>query len=76
MDVHDRGVLYYRLLKHDVREAQKVVCGQPKTVAETNTVIPRVSFCIHVHCMYTTDSPCKNNTCVYSICLCTCTCTL
>ena len=43
MDIHDRGVLYYRLLKHDVREAQKVVCGQPKTVAEANTVIPRVS---------------------------------
>ena len=43
MDVHDRGVLYYRLLKHNVREAQKVVCGQAKTVAEANTVIPRVS---------------------------------
>ena len=45
MDVHDRGMLYYRLLKHDVKEAQKVVCGQAKTVAEENTVIPRV-------CMY------------------------
>ena len=43
MDVHDRGMLYYRLLKHDVKEAQKVVCGQAKTVAEENTVIPRVS---------------------------------
>lgn len=42
MDVHDRGMLYYRLLKHDVKEAQKVVCGQAKTVAEENTVIPRV----------------------------------
>ena len=42
MDVHDRGMLYYRLLKHDVKEAQKVICGQAKTVAEENTVIPRV----------------------------------
>ena len=48
MDVHDRGVLYYRLLKHDVKEAQKVVCGQTKTVVETNTVIPRVSR-IYIH---------------------------
>ena len=43
MDVHDRGLLYYRLLKHDVREAQKVVCGQAKTVTEDNTVTHRVS---------------------------------
>ena len=43
MDVHDRGMLYYRLLKHDVKEAQKVVCGQAKTVAEENTVTHRVS---------------------------------
>ena len=43
MDIHDRGMLYYRLLKHDVKEAQKVVCGQVKTVAEENTVTHRVS---------------------------------
>ena len=44
MDVRDRGLLYYRLLKHDVREAQKVVCGQAgKTVAEENSVTHRVS---------------------------------
>ena len=43
MDVHDRGMLYYRLLKHDVKEAQKVVCGQAKTVTEENTVTHRVS---------------------------------
>lgn len=43
MDVHDRGMLYYRLLKHDVREAQKVVCGQAKTVADENMVTHRVS---------------------------------
>ncbi len=43
MDVRDRGMLYYRLLKYDVREAQRVVCGQTKVVAEENTVIPRVS---------------------------------
>ena len=43
MDVRDRGMLYYRLLKQDVKEAQKVVCGQAKMVAEENTVIPRVS---------------------------------
>ena len=42
MDVHDRGMLYYRLLKHDVKEAKKVVCGQAKTVAEENTVTHRV----------------------------------
>ena len=42
MDVHDRGMLYYRLLKYNVKEAQRVVCGQTKMVAEENTVIPRV----------------------------------
>ena len=44
MDVHDRGMLYYRLLKHGVKEAEKVVCGQAKTVTEENTVTHRVSF--------------------------------
>ena len=43
MDVHDRGMLYYRLLKHNVKEAQKVICGQAKTVVEENTVTHRVS---------------------------------
>ena len=43
MDVHDRGLLYYRLLKFNVKEAHRVVCGQTKMVAEENTVIPRVS---------------------------------
>ena len=43
MDVHDRGMLYYRLLKHNVREAQKVVCGHAKTVADENMVTHRVS---------------------------------
>lgn len=43
MDVHDRGMLYYRLLKHNVREAQKVVCGQAKAVADENTITHRVS---------------------------------
>jgi arginyl-tRNA--protein-N-Asp/Glu arginylyltransferase len=47
MDVRDRGMLYYRLLKHDVKEAQKVVCGQAKTVAEENTVIRRVGNCMY-----------------------------
>ena len=42
IDVHDRGMLYYRLLKKDVKEAERVVCGQIKTVTEKNTVIPRV----------------------------------
>lgn len=42
LDVHDRGMLYYRLLKKDVKEAERVVSGQIKTVAESNTVIPRV----------------------------------
>ena len=46
MDIHDRGLLYYRLLKHDVREAQKVVCGQAKTVTEDNAVTHRVSALI------------------------------
>ena len=44
MDVHDRGMLYYRLLKQDVKQAQKIVCGQAHLVAEKNTVIPRVSM--------------------------------
>ena len=43
MDVHDRGMLYYRLLKHSVQEAKRVVCGQHRMVASKNTVIPRVS---------------------------------
>ena len=43
MDVHDRGMLYYRLLKHNVQEARRVVCGQHKVVASKNTIIPRVS---------------------------------
>ena len=43
MDVHDRGMLYYRLLKHSVQEARRVVCGQHKMVACRNTIIPRVS---------------------------------
>lgn len=43
MDVHDRGMLYYRLLKHNVREAQKVVCGQAKAVADENMITHRVS---------------------------------
>ena len=42
MDVHDRGMLYYRLLRQDVHEAQRVICGQGKLVAEENTVVPRV----------------------------------
>ena len=42
MDVHDRGMLYYRLLKHSVHEAMRVVCGQHRMVASKNTVIPRV----------------------------------
>ena len=42
MNVHDRGIFYYRLLKYNVREAQKIVCGQVKSVAETNTIITRV----------------------------------
>ena len=49
MDVHNRGMLYYRLLKHDVKEAQRVVSGQVKTVADTNTVIPRVRGIDHPH---------------------------
>lgn len=44
MDVHDRGMLYYRLLKHDVKEAQRVICGQTKMVATENTVIPRLTL--------------------------------
>ena len=43
MDVHDRGMLYYRLLKRDVKEARKVVCGQAKAVVEESTVTHRVS---------------------------------
>ena len=35
-------MLYYRLLKKDVKEAEKVVAGQVKTVAEKNTVVTRV----------------------------------
>lgn len=46
MDVHDRGMLYYRLLKNNVEEAQKIVCGKIKTVAEKNTVITRVCVCL------------------------------
>lgn len=42
MDVRDRGMLYYRLLREDVRSAQRVVCGQTHFVAEKNTVLPRV----------------------------------
>jgi AP-4 complex subunit beta-1 len=44
MDVHDRGMLYYRLLKHNVHEAKRVVCGQHKVVASKNTIIPRLSL--------------------------------
>ena len=47
MDVHDRGMLYYRLLKYNVKEAQRVVCGQTKMVAEENTVISRVGRTHH-----------------------------
>ena len=42
MDVHDRGMLYYRLLKHSVQEARRVVCGQHRMVTSKNTIIPRV----------------------------------
>ena len=42
MNIHDRGVLYYRLLKSNVKEAQRIVCGQIKNVTEENTVISRV----------------------------------
>jgi len=42
MNIHDRGVLYYRLLKSNVKEAQRVGCGQIKNVTEENTVISRV----------------------------------
>lgn len=35
-------MLYYRLLKKDIKEAERVVSGQVKMVAELNTVIPRV----------------------------------
>ena len=48
MDVHDRGMLYYRLLKHSVQEARRVVCGQHRMVASKNTVIPRVSQLLNV----------------------------
>jgi hypothetical protein len=44
MDVHDRGMLYYRLLKHSVQEARRVVCGQHRMVASKNTIIPRLSL--------------------------------
>ena len=44
MDVRDRGMLYYRLLREDVGLAQKVVCGQTHFVREKNTVLPRVSW--------------------------------
>ena len=50
MDVHDRAMLYYRLLKHDVKEAQRVICGQTKMVATENTVIPRVSSSAAMDC--------------------------
>jgi hypothetical protein len=43
MDVHDRGMLYYRLLKQDINEAKRVVCsGCSKQVTEENTILPRV----------------------------------
>ena len=46
IDVHDRAILYYRLLKKDFKEAEKVVCGKVKTVAEKNTIITRVCGCV------------------------------
>ena len=49
MDVHDRGMLYYRLLKHNVHEAKRVVCGQHKVVASKNTIIPRVSLVTYMY---------------------------
>ena len=34
MIVRDRGLLYYRLLKADVKEAKNIVCGSQKLLSE------------------------------------------
>ncbi|XP_064391971.1 uncharacterized protein LOC135339670 [Halichondria panicea] len=45
MDVRDRGMLYYRLLRQDIGLAKKVVSGQSsRLVIQKNTVIPRLSL--------------------------------
>ena len=49
IDVRDRGMLYYRLLKQNVELAKRVICGQSsRLVAQKNTVIPRVSIYMYL----------------------------
>lgn len=46
MDVHDRGMLYYRLLKQDINEAKRVVCGnQKKFISTDNSALQRRALC-------------------------------
>ncbi len=48
MDVRDRGLLYYRLLKKDLKMAKKIVCGMPKLVELPliSTVGVSVALCV------------------------------
>lgn len=57
MDVRDKAMLYYRLLRQDVQLAKRIISGQTHLVVERNTVIPRVSDHSHalMGCKYTTE---------------------
>lgn len=49
IDVRDRGMLYYRLLRQDIGLAKRVISGQSsRLVAQKNTIIPRVSSCLYI----------------------------
>ena len=37
VDVHDKALLYYRLLEFDPEEAQRVVCGDPDNKTRITT---------------------------------------
>ena len=41
MDVHCRAMLYYRLLQHNLKQAQRVVCGQVEKSVASRTRLPQ-----------------------------------
>ncbi|XP_065890599.1 AP-4 complex subunit beta-1-like [Dysidea avara] len=46
MDVHDRAMLYYRLLKQDINEAKRIVCGnQRKFISTESNALQRRALC-------------------------------
>jgi hypothetical protein len=42
------SMIEHRLLRKDIKEAEKVVCGQNMTVTEKNTVVTRVCYKLSV----------------------------